>query len=76
MAPETIVTGTKQQKEERSTKLADSLLVPELDRIARTLDETELSALTKPLKALLEDKSKDASDVAKFIRDKAKELEP
>jgi hypothetical protein len=60
----------------RKTKLADSLKLPELDKITRSLSNAEFEKFSVELKTALDDKEKTPQKVAELITKKYRSLTP
>lgn len=70
-----IITGTAAQKADKAAKLAEALIVPELDFVAGALAESELTPFTSELENLLADSAKKPKDVATYVLARKEELE-
>lgn len=60
----------------RTTKLTDTLKLPEADKIVRSLSDDELAEFTVELKAALDDKTKTPQNVAELVTEKHRSLTP
>jgi hypothetical protein len=60
----------------RTTKLTDSLKLPELDKVVRSLDDEELSVFADELKTALDDKTRTPQNVAELVASKHRSLTP
>jgi hypothetical protein len=60
----------------RTTKLTDTLKLPEADRIVRSLGDEEFAAFAVELKSALDDKTKTPQHVAELISEKHRSLTP
>ena len=57
----------KERNTEKASKIAQSMVVPELDLLARKLPTKELKTFASELKVVLEDKNKKPKDLADLI---------
>ena len=60
----------------RTAKLTDTLKLPELDQIARSLSEEEFAAFSVELKTALDDNTKTPQNVAELVTMKHRSLTP